>query len=104
MAHFAGLVAAEEHPSPVPFADVVSTTVHKTLGGARGGMILCREEFAKKIDSAVFPGQQGGPLMHVVAGKAVALQDRGHRAVPRAPAAHPRRARRSWPRRWSEPA
>ena len=68
MAHFAGLVAAEEHPSPVPFADVVSTTVHKTIGGARGGMILCREEYAKKIDSAVFPGQQGGPLMHVVAG------------------------------------
>ena len=74
MAHFAGLVAAEQHPSPVPFADVVSTTVHKTIGGARGGMILCREEFAKKIDSAVFPGQQGGPLMHVVAGKAVALR------------------------------
>ena len=72
MAHFAGLVAAEEHPSPVPYADVVSTTVHKTLGGARGGMILCREEFAKKIDSAMFPGQQGGPLMHVIAGKAVA--------------------------------
>ena len=74
MAHFAGLVAAEEHPSPVPFADVVSTTVHKTLGGARGGMILCREEYAKKIDSAMFPGQQGGPLMHVIAGKAVALR------------------------------
>jgi glycine hydroxymethyltransferase len=74
MAHFAGLVAAEEHPSPIPFADVVSTTVHKTLGGARGGMILCREEFAKKIDSAMFPGQQGGPLMHVVAGKAVAFR------------------------------
>jgi glycine hydroxymethyltransferase len=67
-------VAAEEHPSPVPYADVVSTTVHKTIGGARGGMILCREEYAKKIDSAVFPGQQGGPLMHVVAGKAVALR------------------------------
>jgi glycine hydroxymethyltransferase len=74
MAHFAGLVAAEEHPSPVPFADVVSTTVHKTLGGARGGMILCREELAKKIDSAMFPGQQGGPLMHVIAGKAVAMK------------------------------
>jgi glycine hydroxymethyltransferase len=77
MAHFAGLVAAEEHPSPVPFADVVSTTVHKTIGGARGGMILCREEYAKKIDSAVFPGQQGGPLMHVVAGKAVAFRIAG---------------------------
>jgi glycine hydroxymethyltransferase len=74
MAHFAGLVAAGEHPSPVPHADVVTTTVHKTLGGARGGMIMCREEHAKKIDSAIFPGQQGGPLMHVVAGKAVALK------------------------------
>src|SRR3954452_3624750 len=74
MAHFAGLVAAGEHPSPVPHADVVTTTVHKTLGGARGGMILCREEYAKKIDSAVFPGQQGGPLMHVIAGKAVAMK------------------------------
>ena len=73
MAHFAGLVAAGLHPNPVPYADVVTTTIHKTLGGARGGMILCREEFAKKINSAVFPGQQGGPLMHVVAGKAVAL-------------------------------
>src|SRR3954463_331871 len=87
MAHFAGLVAADEHPSPIPDADVVTTTVHKTLGGARGGMILCREEYAKKIDSAVFPGQQGGPLMHVIAGKAVALKiaqsdlfrDRQHR-------------------------
>jgi len=74
MAHFAGLVAAGEHPSPVPYADVVTTTVHKTLGGARGGLIMCRAEHAKKIDSAMFPGQQGGPLMHVVAGKAVALK------------------------------
>ena len=74
MAHFAGLVAAGEHPNPVPHADVVTTTVHKTLGGARGGMVLCREEYAKKINSAVFPGQQGGPLMHVIAGKAVALK------------------------------
>jgi glycine hydroxymethyltransferase len=74
MAHFAGLVAAGEHPSPIPHADVVTTTVHKTLGGPRSGMILCREEFAKKIDSAVFPGQQGGPLMHAVAAKAVALK------------------------------
>jgi glycine hydroxymethyltransferase len=77
MAHFAGLVAADEHPSPVPHADVVTTTIHKTLGGARGGMILCREELAKKINSAVFPGQQGGPLMHVIAGKAVALKIAG---------------------------
>ncbi len=74
MAHFAGLVAAEEHPSPVPYADVVTTTTHKTLGGARGGMILCKEEYAKKINSRVFPGLQGGPLMHVIAGKAVALK------------------------------
>ena len=74
MAHFAGLVAAGVHPSPVPHADVVTTTIHKTIGGARGGMILCREEYAKKINSAVFPGQQGGPLEHVIAGKAVALK------------------------------
>jgi glycine hydroxymethyltransferase len=74
MAHFAGLVAAGLHPSPVPHADVVTTTIHKTIGGARGGMILCREEHAKKINSAVFPGQQGGPLEHVIAGKAVALK------------------------------
>jgi glycine hydroxymethyltransferase len=77
MAHFAGLVAADLHPSPVPYADVVTTTIHKTLGGPRGGMILCREEFAKKIDAAVFPGQQGGPLQHVIAGKAVALRIAG---------------------------
>jgi len=74
MAHFAGLVAAGLHPNPVPYADVVTSTVHKTLGGARGGLILCREDYAKKINSAVFPGQQGGPLEHVVAGKAVALR------------------------------
>jgi glycine hydroxymethyltransferase len=74
MAHFAGLVAAGEHPNPVPHADVVTSTVHKTLGGARGGMVICREQYAKKIDSALFPGQQGGPLMHVVAGKAVSFK------------------------------
>ena len=74
MAHFAGLVAAGLHPSPVPYADVVSTTIHKTIGGPRSGMILSTEEWAKKIDSAVFPGQQGGPLMHVIAAKAVALK------------------------------
>jgi glycine hydroxymethyltransferase len=74
MAHFAGLVAAGLHPTPVPIADVVSTTIHKTIGGGRGGMILCKEEHAKKIDSAVFPGQQGGPLEHLIAGKAVALR------------------------------
>lgn len=74
MAHFAGLVATGLHPSPVPYADVVSTTVHKTLGGPRSGLILCKAELARKIDSAVFPGQQGGPLMHVIAAKAVALK------------------------------
>ena len=74
MAHFAGLVAAGLHPSPVPYADVISTTVHKTLAGPRSGLILCKEEYAKKIDSAVFPGQQGGPLMHVIAAKAVAFK------------------------------
>jgi glycine hydroxymethyltransferase len=80
MAHFAGLVAADLHPNPVPYADVVTTTIHKTIGGARGGMILCREEHAKAIDSAVFPGQQGGPLEHVIAGKAVALKIAGTEA------------------------
>ena len=74
MAHFAGLVAAGLHPNPVPYADVVTTTVHKTLGGPRGGMIICREQHAKRIDSSVFPGQQGGPLEHVIAAKAVALR------------------------------
>ncbi|HVD45494.1 MAG TPA: serine hydroxymethyltransferase [Rubrobacter sp.] len=73
MAHIAGLVAADVHPSPIPYSEVVTTTTHKTLRGARGGMILCREEFAKKVNSRVFPGMQGGPLMHAIAGKAVAL-------------------------------
>ncbi len=73
MAHIAGLVAAGEHPNPVPYADVVTTTTHKTLRGPRGGLILCREELAKQIDKAIFPGTQGGPLMHIIAAKAVAL-------------------------------
>lgn len=73
MAHFAGLVAAGLHPNPVEYADIVTTTTHKTLRGPRGGMILCKEEYAKAIDKAVFPGIQGGPLMHVIAAKAVAL-------------------------------
>lgn len=75
MAHFAGLVAAGLHPNPIPYAEVVSTTTHKTLRGPRGGMILCKKEFAKKIDTQVFPGIQGGPLMHVIAAKAVALKE-----------------------------
>ena len=81
MAHFSGLVAAGLHPSPVPYADVLTTTIHKTLGGPRGGMILCRAEHQKAIDSAVFPGQQGGPLEHVIAGKAVALRIAASEAV-----------------------
>ena len=77
MAHFAGLVAAGLHPSPVPYSDVVTSTVHKTLAGPRSGMILAKEEFGKKINSSVFPGQQGGPLMHVIAAKAVAFKVAG---------------------------
>ncbi|MDW5596638.1 serine hydroxymethyltransferase [Conexibacter stalactiti] len=74
MAHFAGLVAAGLHPSPVPYADVVTSTTHKTIGGGRGGLILSREEHARRLNSAIFPGQQGGPLEHVIAGKAVAFK------------------------------
>ena len=86
MAHFAGLVAAGEHPSPVPHADVVTTTTHKTLGGPRAGLILCKEEHAQAIDKAVFPGQQGGPLEHIIAAKAVCLRIAASELVPRAPA------------------
>ena len=75
MAHIAGLVAAGLHMNPVPYADFVTTTTHKTLRGPRGGMILCKQEYAKKIDSAVFPGMQGGPLMHIIAAKAVAFHE-----------------------------
>ena len=75
MAHIAGLVAAGEHPSPVPYADFVTTTTHKTLRGPRGGMILCREQYAQAIDKAIFPGTQGGPLEHVIAGKAVCFKE-----------------------------
>ena len=75
MAHIAGLVAAGEHPSPIPFADIVTTTTHKTLRGPRGGLILSNEKYAKDLDKAVFPGMQGGPLMHVIAGKAVSFKE-----------------------------
>lgn len=75
IAHIAGLVAAGVHPNPVPFCDFVTTTTHKTLRGPRGGMIMCRAQYAKKLDSAVFPGMQGGPLMHIIAGKAVAFAE-----------------------------
>ena len=75
MAHIAGLLAAGEHPSPVPYADFVTSTTHKTLRGPRGGIIMCKEEYAKIIDKAVFPGTQGGPLMHVIAGKAIAFKE-----------------------------
>jgi glycine hydroxymethyltransferase len=75
MAHFAGLVATGHHPSPVPYADIVTTTTHKTLRGPRAGLILCREKYGKAIDSAVFPGLQGGPLMHIIAAKAAALKE-----------------------------
>ena len=75
MAHISGLVAAGLHPSPVPYADVVTTTTHKTLRGPRGGLILCKEKYARAIDKAIFPGMQGGPLMHVIAAKAVALKE-----------------------------
>jgi len=93
MAHFAGLVAAGAHPNPVPHADAVTTTIHKTLGGPRSAMIICREEHAKEIDKAVFPGQQGGPLMHVIAAKAVAMriaQTEGFRARQRRSVANAR--------------
>ena len=94
MAHIAGLVAACEHESPVPYADFVTTTTHKTLRGPRGGMILCKEQYAKEIDKAVFPGIQGGPLMHVIAAKAICLKealsaefrDYAHRVVKNAQA------------------
>lgn len=75
MAHIAGLVAAGLHPNPVPYADFVTTTTHKTLRGPRGGLIMCKAEYAKAIDSAVFPGQQGGPLMHIIAAKAIAMKE-----------------------------
>ena len=103
MAHFAGLVAAGEHPNPVEHADVVTTTVHKTLCGPRSGIILCREEYAKDINRSIFPGQQGGPLMHVIAGKAVALgiaATEPFRARQRQTVANAQGLRREPDRRW----
>ena len=99
IAHIAGLVAAGLHPSPVPHCHFVTTTTHKTLRGPRGGLVLCKAEFAKEIDRAVFPGIQGGPLMHVIAAKAVALGEAATRGVPRLPAADRRQHRRASPRR-----
>ena len=75
MAHIAGLVAGGMHPSPVPHADFVSTTTHKTLRGPRGGLVLCKQQFAKELDRTTFPGTQGGPLMHIIAAKAVCLKE-----------------------------
>ena len=75
IAHIAGLVVAGLHPSPIPYADFITTTTHKTLRGPRGGMILCKAEYAKAIDKMIFPGVQGGPLMHIIAAKAVALKE-----------------------------
>ncbi len=94
MAHIAGLVAAGLHPSPFPHADIVTTTTHKTLRGPRGGMIFGKAELARPIDRAVFPGTQGGPLMHVIAAKAVALLEAQQRGLPRGPAPHRRERRR----------
>src|SRR5580765_7588407 len=75
MAHIAGLVAARQHPSPIPYSDFVTTTTHKTLRGPRAGMVLCRQQYARDLDRAVFPGVQGGPLMHIIAAKAVCLKE-----------------------------
>ena len=87
IAHIAGLVAAGLHPSPVPHCDFVTTTTHKTLRGPRAGMVMCKEQFAKDLDRAVFPGIQGGPLMHIIAAKAVAFKEALTDGVPRLPAA-----------------
>ncbi len=83
IAHIAGLVVAGLHPSPVPYADFVTTTTHKTLRGPRAGLILCKEQYAKDLDRAVFPGVQGGPLVHIIAAKAVAFREALHARVPR---------------------
>ena len=99
MAHFAGLVAAGAYPSPVPHADVVTTTTHKTLRGPRGGLILCKAEHAKAIDKAVFPGSQGGPLEHIIAAKAVCFKEALGSVVQDVFAATSSRTRARLPRR-----
>ena len=103
MAHIAGLVAAGVHPSPVPHADFVTTTTHKTLRGPRGGMVLCREQYAKDLDQTVFPGIQGGPLMHIIAAKAVCFKEALEPGVRRLPAADRRQRQARWPRRCRRP-
>ncbi len=106
MAHIAGLVAAGLHPSPVPHSDFVSTTTHKTLRGPRGGMVLCREQYAKDLDRSLFPGVQGGPLMHIIAAKAVCFKEAAEPAVQGLPAADRRQRRpaRAGPRSGGLPA
>ena len=99
MAHIAGLVAGGVHPSPVPHADFVTTTTHKTLRGPRGGMVLCREQYAKDLDRTVFPGVQGGPLMHIIAAKAVCFKEAADAGVRGLSAAGRRPTRSGWPRR-----
>ena len=99
-AHIAGLIAGGAHPNPVPYADVVTFTTHKTLRGPRGGCILSRAEHAKAIDKAIFPGLQGGPLEHVIAGKAVAFREAADPSFARLRRPDRGQRRRRWPRRW----
>ena len=103
MAHIAGLVAAGVHPSPVPHSDFVTTTTHKTLRGPRGGMVLCRSQFAKDLDRAVFPGVQGGPLMHVIAAKAVCFKEALDAGVQDVPAADRQERGAARRRAWRRP-
>ena len=103
-AHIAGLIAGGAHPSPVPHADVVTFTTHKTLRGPRPGAILCREQYAAAIDKAVFPGLQGGPLMHVIAAKAVAFHEAARARFPRLRGADRAQRRRPSPPGWATKA